>query len=68
MKKKELLAKWRDLDVGALQGELQALVKQQFKLKMQHAIGELKEVHLLKSIRKNIARILCLLTEKGVVK
>lgn len=68
MKKKELLAKWRDLDVGALQAELQELVKQQFKLKMQHAIGELKEVHLLKSIRKNIARILCLLTEKGVVK
>lgn len=68
MKKKELLAKWRDLDVVALQTELQELIKQQFKLKMQHAIGELKEVHLLRSIKKNIARVLCLLTEKGVVK
>lgn len=68
MKKKELLAKWRDLDVAALKIELQDLVKQQFKLKMQHAIGELKEVHLLRNIKKNIARILCILTEKGIVK
>ena len=67
MKKKELLAKWRDLDVGALKIELEELVKQQFKLKMQHAIGELKEVHLLRNIKKNIARLLCILAEKGKV-
>lgn len=67
MTKKALLEKWRSLDVVNLQQELQELVKQQFKLKMQQAIGELKEVHLLKNIKKNIARILCILTEKGAV-
>lgn len=67
MTKKALLKKWRSLDVVNLQQELQELVKQQFKLKMQQAIGELKEVHLLKNIKKNIARILCILTEKGAV-
>ena len=67
MVKKALLEKWRSLDVVTLQQELQELVKQQFKLKMQHSIGELKEVYLLKNIKKNIARILCILTEKGAV-
>ncbi|MGD0466609.1 MAG: 50S ribosomal protein L29 [Gammaproteobacteria bacterium] len=65
---RELLIKWRSLDVVKLQEELQELIKQQFKLKMQHAIGELKEVHLLKNIRRNIAKILCVLTEKGATK
>ncbi len=65
---RELLTKWRSLDVAALQQELQELIKQQFKLKMQYAIGELKEIHLLKNIRRNIARILCVLTEKKVAK
>ena len=39
---RELLTKWRSLDVAALQQELEELIKQQFKLKMQYAIGELK--------------------------
>jgi len=65
---RELLIKWRSLDVVKLQEELQELIKQQFKLKMQHAIGELKEVHLLRNIRRNIAKILCILTEKGATK
>jgi large subunit ribosomal protein L29 len=62
---KELLTKWRSASVVDLKLELQELVKQQFKLKMQHAIGELKTTHQLKNIRRNIARILGLLTENG---
>ncbi len=62
---RELLIKWRDLSVVDLRIELQELVKQQFKLKMQHAIGELKTPHQLRNIRRNIARILGLLTERN---
>lgn len=63
---KELLKQWRELEPGKLQDELQLLVEQQFKLKMQHSIGELKEVHLLRNIRKKIARILGILREQGL--
>lgn len=63
---KELLKQWRELEPSKLQQELQSLVEQQFKLKMQHSIGELKEVHLLKNIRKKIARILGILREQGL--
>lgn len=62
---KALLTKWRAASLVELKLELQELIKQQFKLKMQHAIGELKTTHQLKNIRRNIARILGLLTEKG---
>lgn len=62
---RELLAKWRQLSVVELQEELQELFKQQFKLKMQHAVGELKTLHQLKNVRRNIARVLGVLTEKN---
>ncbi len=62
---RELLAKWRQLGVVELQAELQDLIKQQFKLKMQSAIGDLKTLHQLKNIRRNIARVLGVLTEKN---
>ena len=62
---KALLTKWRATSLVDLKLELQELLKQQFKLKMQHSIGELKTTHQLKNIRRNISRILCLLTEKG---
>lgn len=65
---RELLAKWRGLGVVELQQELQELMQQQFKLKMSHAVGELKEVHLLRNIKKNIARVLGILTEKVAAK
>lgn len=63
--KADLIAKWRNLDVVELQNELQELIKQQFKLKMQHSIGELKSTQKLKFIRKNIARAFTLLKEKN---
>lgn len=62
--KADLIAKWRKLDVFELQNELQELIKQQFKLKMQHSISELKSTQKLKFIRKNIARAYTLLKEK----
>lgn len=63
--KKELLIKWRQLNIADLNLELAQLDQQQFKLKMQHAIGELKDLHKIKLIRKNIARLLGILKEKS---
>lgn len=62
---RELLAKWRGLEIVELEQELAELIKQQFKLKMQSAIGDLKTLHQLKNIRRNIARVLGVLTEKN---
>jgi large subunit ribosomal protein L29 len=62
--RKELLKKWRELSVDDLRLELQELTRKQFKLKIQHSSGDLKEIHLIKKIRKNIARVLGLLVEK----
>jgi large subunit ribosomal protein L29 len=62
--RKELLKNWRELSVSGLQLELQELTKQQFKLKIQHTTGDLKSTHDIKKIRRNIARVLALLTEK----
>lgn len=60
-----LLVKYRQLGVVELQQELQTLFEQQFKLKMQHSIGELKSLHQMKNVRRSIARALGVLTEKN---
>jgi len=44
----------------ALLGEL----KKQFDYRMQHATGQMGQSHLLKQVRKNVARIKTILTEK----
>lgn len=66
--KKDLMIKWRSLNVDELQVELQELIKKQFKLKLMHSIAELKEKHQLKNVRKNIARLFTLLREKQINK
>jgi len=35
---------------------LESLIQEQFKLKFQHGVGRLAKTHLLKEIRKKIAR------------
>lgn len=35
---------------------LQLLIKEYFKLKMQNAAGQLKQTHLLRKLRRDIAR------------
>jgi large subunit ribosomal protein L29 len=60
MKAKEL----QDLDQAALSEKLQASVKQQFKLRMQKALGELNATHELRVVRKDIARIKYFLARK----
>jgi large subunit ribosomal protein L29 len=61
---KESLASWRKLGLVELQEELKQLTEQNFKLKLQLAVGDLKEVHNIKQTRRNIARIMSLLSAK----
>jgi large subunit ribosomal protein L29 len=61
MKSNEL----REKSVDELKAALGEELKSQFKLRMQHATGQLNESHKVKQTRRNIARIKTLLTEKA---
>ena len=61
MKAKEL----REKSVEELNTELLNLLREQFNLRMHHAIGQLKQSHLLKQVRRDVARVKTLLNEKA---
>lgn len=60
MKAEEL----RDKSVDELQEQLQELYKDQFNYRMQNSAGQLGQVHLVKEVRKDIARVKTILSEK----
>ena len=62
MKASELKAK----SVADLQQELLSLNKEQFGLRMQVATQQLSNTSQLTKVRRNIARVKTVLTEKGV--
>lgn len=55
----------RDKSVAELNEELQALLREQFNLRMQKATGQLAKPHLVSQVRKNIARLKTVLNEKA---
>ncbi len=55
----------REKSVEELNGELLAQLKEQFKLRMQAATGQLGQTHLLAKTRKDIARIKTVLRQKA---
>ena len=61
MKAKEL----REKSVEELNAELLNLLREQFNLRMQAARGQLQQTHLLKQVRRDVARVKTLLTEKA---
>ncbi|WP_106475544.1 50S ribosomal protein L29 [Phytohalomonas tamaricis] len=61
MKAQEL----RDKSVGSLQEQLFELLREQFNLRMQKATGQLNQSHLLKQVRRDIARVKTVLNEKS---
>jgi large subunit ribosomal protein L29 len=61
MKASELKAK----SVEELNQELLGLLREQFNLRMQSATGQLNQTHLLRQVRKDIARVKTLLNEKA---
>ena len=60
MKTQEL----REKDLDALNAEMTELLSAQFKLRMQRAGGQLGQPHQFKVIRRDIARVRTIITEK----
>ena len=54
----------RDKSVDELQSQLQELYKDQFNYRMQNKTGQLAQVHLVGEVRRDIARIKTIITEK----
>lgn len=54
----------RQLTSEELQAELLLLRKEQFNLRMQKASGSLDKTHLVTAVRKSIARVKTIMTEK----
>ncbi len=48
-----------------LSTKLSELVKENFKLKMQHGSGQLNQHHLLKQVRRDIARVKTIMHQKS---
>ena len=52
-------------NVTELNDELLALRKEQFNLRMQRATGQMEQTHMLKNVRRNIARVKTVLNRKA---
>ena len=55
---------YRDKSEAELKEELLGLRKEQFNLRMQQGAGQMSKPHLFKSVRRDIARIKTILTQK----
>lgn len=55
----------REKSVEELNTELVSLLREQFNLRMQAATGQLQQTHTLKAVRRDIARVKTVLTEKA---
>ena len=55
----------RNKTTAELDEELIALRREQFNLRMQKATGQLSQTHLLKQVRRDIARVKTVLNEKA---
>ena len=54
----------RDLNAEQLQAEVLVLRKLQFQQRMRKASGALDKTHIVRHVRRNIARIKTVMTEK----
>ncbi len=57
-------AEAREMDVEELEQRLVETRRELFNLRFQHATGQLENTGQLKEVRKNIARLLTVLTQK----
>lgn len=55
----------RNKSVAELNTELDALLKEQFNLRMQKATGQLAKSHQQVAVRRNIARVKTVLNQKA---
>ena len=65
MKKREFLNDLTGKTVDELKGELVAAKKELFNLRFQNATNQLDNTARIKEVRKNIARIQTVLTQKA---
>lgn len=54
----------REKSVAELQTQLNDLYKDQFNYRMQMSTGQLGQTHLIKTVRKDIARVKTIISEK----
>ena len=52
--------------VVELRDELKVLLQEQFSLRMQKGMGQMTNVHELRRVRRDIARIKTVMTEKSI--
>ncbi|MCP5325265.1 MAG: 50S ribosomal protein L29 [Oceanospirillaceae bacterium] len=55
----------RQKSADELKGELKDLLADQFKYRMQKATGQLGQTHLLKEVRRDIARVKTIIQQKA---
>lgn len=55
----------KDKSVEELKAELLELLREQFNLRMQKSTGQLSQTHLLKQVRRNIARVKTVINSKA---
>jgi large subunit ribosomal protein L29 len=55
----------REKSAEDLNKQLLELLREQFNLRMQNSTGQLGQPHLLKAVRRDIARLKSVLTEKA---
>jgi large subunit ribosomal protein L29 len=65
MKQNERKRALAQKDATELQGELEALLKEQFGLRMQRATQQLTNTAKLRDVRRGIARVRTLLAQKA---
>jgi large subunit ribosomal protein L29 len=55
----------KDKSVEELHAELIGLLREQFNYRMKASTGQLAQTHLLRTVRRNIARVKTIITEKA---
>ena len=55
----------KDKSVEDLNNELKGLLREQFNLRMQKGTGQLAQPHLVKQVRRDIARVKTVLNQKA---
>ncbi len=55
----------REKDLTGLNAELKDLLKEQFNLRMSKGSGQLGQSHLIRQVRRNIARVRTVINEKS---
>jgi len=56
----------QDKTIDQLKEELLALRKEQFNLRMQFKMGQLRDTTMMRKVRRNIARVKTFMTQKEV--